>query len=71
MLCGKIEGKRSRGRRRPSHGESLNVFLTEKQMPYNRVIKLADDRIEWRTMIVNACNKSDTRRRRDKRYFVL
>ena len=60
VLCGKIEGKRSRGRPRTSHIASLNAFAFEKKIPNNQCIKLADNRVEWRTMIADACNRPDT-----------
>ena len=60
VLCGKIEGKRSRGRQRTTYINSLNAFATKKRMPNNRFIQLADDREEWRSMIVDACTRPDT-----------
>ncbi|GFN82374.1 lysosome-associated membrane glycoprotein 5 [Plakobranchus ocellatus] len=45
------------------HSDSLNALATKKQMPNNSFIKLADDRVEWRTMIVVAYTRPYIRRR--------
>ena len=60
VLCGKIAGRRDRGRQRISYIDSLNTFATRKRMPNNQFIRLADDRLEWKTMAVDACNRPDT-----------
>ncbi|GFO08028.1 endonuclease-reverse transcriptase [Plakobranchus ocellatus] len=54
MHCGKFEGKRSRGRQRTF--ESLH---NQEQMVNTRLMQLADDRVGWRTMIVDACVRPD------------
>ncbi|XP_063611050.1 uncharacterized protein LOC134784809 [Penaeus indicus] len=54
-LTGKIEGKRSRGRRRFTWMSSLRSWLTEKgvQYPEVRLLQMTKDREAWHAMIAN------------------
>ncbi|GFN95909.1 hypothetical protein PoB_002241500 [Plakobranchus ocellatus] len=54
MFCGKFEGKRAELTKNIIY-RHLNTFTTKKQMLNNRFIQLADDRVELRTMIDDAC----------------
>jgi len=60
VLCGKIEGKKGRGRPRLSFMDSLNAFATNKTKTNNNLIQLTGNRTDWRTMTVDACIRPDT-----------
>ena len=64
LLCGKISGVRSIGRQRTKYTESLNRFITQKQLPINELIRRYDNRDEWRAMIADVCSRPGTLRRR-------
>jgi len=57
-LTGKIEGKRSRGRQRRTLLDSLVEITPDKRKL--DFIHLADNREEWRNMVVNVCTRLDT-----------
>ena len=58
-ITGKIEGKCSRGRQRITFIESLNSWAIQNGSN-NDLIRLAEDRYEWRNMIANACFRHGT-----------
>ena len=58
VFCGKIEGKRSRGRQRTSFSDSLRDMIPNTSK--TELIRLADDRERWRVMIVDVCSRPDT-----------
>ncbi|GFN75794.1 hypothetical protein PoB_000230000 [Plakobranchus ocellatus] len=62
MFCGKKMKEKEAGVDKEHHNytSSLNAFAIKKQMPNNRFIQLAGDRVEWRTMIVDACTRPNT-----------
>ena len=60
LLCGKICGKRSRGRQRTKYTDSLNNFATGKKSHVNELIRKTDNREEWRAMIAYVCNRPGT-----------
>ena len=60
LLCGKINGTRSRGRQRTKYTDSLNNFTTRKQSSINDLICKADNRDEWRSVIVDVCSRPGT-----------
>ena len=37
--------------------DSLNNFVTIKESPNNELIRRADEREDWKAMIVNVCNR--------------
>ena len=50
LMCGKIQGKRSRGRQRMKYTDSLNLFTTNTASPVNSLIRRTDNREEWRAL---------------------
>ena len=60
LLCGKINGMRSRGRQRMKYTDSLNNFAAGKQSSINDLIRKADNRDEWRSLIVDVCSRLGT-----------
>ena len=60
VLCGKIEGRRSKGRQRKLYIDGLNIFSTKQQMTDTELIHLTDNREIWRTLIITACARSHT-----------
>ena len=50
-LCGKINGKRDRGRRRLTYLESLNTWDTNTSMGNNEFLQMSNNRKECRFMI--------------------
>ena len=60
LLCGKINGMRSRGRQRMKYTDSLNNFATGKQSSINDLIRKADNRDEWRSLIADVCSRPGT-----------
>ena len=59
-LTGKIEGKRSRGRKRLTYLESLNVWVTGKERNNAEFLRISEDRVEWRRMITDVCIRRGT-----------
>ena len=60
VLCGNIEGRRSRGRERNLYIDSLTTFATKQQITNTELIHLTENRENWRTLIINASTRSDT-----------
>ena len=60
LLCGKINGMRSRGRQRIKYTDSLNNFAAGKQTSINELIRKADNRDEWRSLIADVCSRPGT-----------
>ncbi|GFN88321.1 eukaryotic translation initiation factor 3 subunit f [Plakobranchus ocellatus] len=58
-ITGKIEGKRSRGRRRITFIENLKSWAIGKGSN-NNFIRLTENRYEWRNMIANVCSRQGT-----------
>ncbi|GFO37622.1 endonuclease-reverse transcriptase [Plakobranchus ocellatus] len=58
-ISGKIEGKRSRGRKRITFIESLKSWAIGKGSNYN-FIGLTEIKFEWRNMIANVYSKQGT-----------
>ena len=44
VLCGKIEGRRSRGRQRIKYMDSLNNYVTNKSLSNTEIIRKTDSR---------------------------
>ena len=59
MLCGKVKGRRSRGRQRIKYMDSLNDYVTNKSLRNTELIRKTDNRKEWRAMIVDVCSRPD------------
>ena len=59
-LTGKIEGKRSRGRKRLTYLESLNAWVTGKERNNAEFLRISEDRVEWRRMITDVCIRRGT-----------
>ena len=60
MQTGRVNGNRSRGRRRLTYLESLSKWMTEQvdetekmQVARLKILRTAKDRELWRTMVVN------------------
>ena len=62
-ITGKIEGKRSRGRQRIKFLDSLKLWSKENGNKED-LLRLAEDRFEWRAMIANVCSRQGTLRGR-------
>ena len=60
VLCGNIEGRRSRGRERNLYIDSLTTFATKQQITNTELIHLTENRENWRALIINASTRSDT-----------
>ena len=60
MLCGKIEGRRSRGRQQTAYIESLNKYTTRNSISNAELIRRTNDREAWRAMVVDVCSRPDT-----------
>ena len=60
VLCGKIEGKRSRGRQRNLFINSLNKYATDGTITNAELIRRTEDREVWRAMVVDVCSRPDT-----------
>lgn len=59
-VCGKISGRRDRGRQRLTYVESLNQWATNKSVTNNDFLKTANNREEWRVMIADVCSRPGT-----------
>ena len=59
-LCGKINGKRDRERKRLTYLESLNKLATNTSLGNNEFLQMSNNRKEWRVMIANVCSRSGT-----------
>ena len=60
LLCGKISGARSKGKRRTKYTDSLNSYATRNQSPINSLIRRTDNRDEWKSMTADVCNRRGT-----------
>ncbi|XP_077974172.1 uncharacterized protein LOC144429830 [Styela clava] len=60
ILCGKICGTKSRGRQRTKHTDSLNNYVTKKESSNNELIRRTNNRLEWKAMIADVCNRPGT-----------
>ena len=60
LLCGKINGVKSRGRQRTKYTDSLSGFVAGKKASTIQLIRGADDREKWRAMIADVCNRPGT-----------
>ena len=60
LLCGKIEGVKSRGRQRTKFTDSLCNFVSERKSSNIELMRRTDDREEWRAMIADVCNRPGT-----------
>ena len=60
VLCGKIEGKRGRGRQRNTFINSLNNYVTDGTIGNTELIRRTEDREVWRAMVVDVCTRPDT-----------
>ena len=58
-ITGKIDGKRDRGRQRITFMKSLNSWVS-KCDSNNDLLKMTDNRSEWRVMIANVCSRLGT-----------
>ena len=63
LLCGKICGKKSRGKQRIKFTDSLNTFTTNKRGTNNELIRKTENRTEWRAMTVDVCQPDLTHER--------
>lgn len=59
LLCGKIEGVKSRGRQRTEYTDSLSSFVTGKKSAI-QLIRRSADRDGWKAMIADVCNRPGT-----------
>ena len=59
-LCGKISGKRDRGRQRLTYVESLNEWATNNNISNNNFLQIANNRKEWRVMTADVCSRPGT-----------
>ena len=60
MLCGKIDGKKNRGRQRITFTNSLNKHTTNNTMSNTELIRMTNNRKDWNAMIVDVCTRPDT-----------
>ena len=60
LLCGRINGVKSRGRQRTKFTDSLNSYVTGKTTSNIEMIRKTEDRDEWRAMTADACNRHGT-----------
>ena len=60
ILCGKIEGRKSRGRQRTTYIDSLNNYATKKTISNTELIRRTNNREAWRAMVVDVCSRPDT-----------
>ena len=60
LLCGKIEGVKSRGRQRTKFTDSLSNFVSKKKSSNIESMRRTDDKEEWRAMIADVCNRPGT-----------
>ena len=60
LLCGKVNGTKSRGRQRMKYTESLNMYATKKEISNNELIGRTRDREEWKAMTADVCNRPGT-----------
>ena len=56
-LAGKIEGKRQRGRQRTTYLQSIKNCCSNGEMDTTKLIRSADDRKKWKSMIADVCNR--------------
>ena len=59
-LTGKIEGKKGKGRPRKTYLNSLNSWVTKKELSNINFLRLSDQRDEWRTMITDVWHRLGT-----------
>ncbi|GFS05856.1 craniofacial development protein 2 [Elysia marginata] len=57
---GKINGKKSRGRQRPTYVDSLNTWANLEQHTRSQFMRSSCERQIWKTMTVNACSRHGT-----------
>ena len=57
LMCGEIQGKRSRGRQRMKYTDSLNLFTTNTASPVKSFIRRTDKREERRALVADVCNR--------------
>ena len=57
-MTGKIEGKRGRGRQRLTYLQSLNNWATNNQINNTSLLRIAENRQDWRNMIADVCNNA-------------
>ena len=60
VLCGKISGKRDRGRQRTKYLESINLWIEKQGYEKMDLLRAAQDRKQWRIMVANVCNRYGT-----------
>ena len=60
VLCGKIEGRRGRGRQRNTFINSLNNYAIDGTISNAELIRKIEDREVWRAMVVDVCSRPDT-----------
>ena len=60
IWSGKICGTKSRGRQCSKYTDSLNNFVTRKESPNHECIRRTDDRMSWKAVIADVCNRPGT-----------
>ena len=59
-MTGKIEGERGRGRQRLTYLQSLTNWATNNQINNTSLLRMAEDRQDWRDMVADVCNRQGT-----------